>query len=88
MKKIATRLLVLLITAGVVAGAVYLVQQIPRDEIEIAVAPVRRGDLEVKSFLRGELQAVRSLTLTAPNLGSTSQITRLAPQGALGALTV
>lgn len=83
MKKIATRLLVLLITAGVVAGAVYLVQQIPKDEIEIAVAPVKRGDLEVKSFLRGELQAVRSLTLTAPNLGSTSQITRLAPQGAL-----
>ena len=33
--------------------------------------------------MRGELRAVRSLTLTAPNIGSQSQITQLAPAGAL-----
>ena len=62
-----------------VAGAVYFVQQIPEeDDRDIALATVQRGDLEVKTHFRGELQAVRSLTLTAPNLGSQSQILQLA----------
>ena len=34
-------------------------------------------------FTRGELRAVRSATLTAPNLFGTVQVTRLAPLGAL-----
>ena len=83
MKKLAVRLLVLLILAGVAAGAYYLIQRIPKEEDEIPLAEVKRGDLEVRAYLRGELRAVRSITLTAPNLGSQSQVTQLAPAGAL-----
>jgi hypothetical protein len=83
MKKLAVRLLVLLVVAGVVAGGFYLIQRIPKEEDEIPLAEVKRGDLEVRTYLRGELRAVRSVTVTAPNLGSQSQITRLAPAGAL-----
>jgi hypothetical protein len=43
---------------------------------------VRQGDVVVRSFARGELRAVRSATLTAPNLFGTVQVTRLAPMGA------
>ncbi|MEX2301470.1 MAG: HlyD family efflux transporter periplasmic adaptor subunit [Bryobacterales bacterium] len=83
MKKLAVRLLVLLILAGVAAGAYYLIQRIPKEEDDIPLAEVKRGDLEVRAYLRGELRAVRSITLTAPNLGSQSQVTQLAPAGAL-----
>jgi HlyD family secretion protein len=83
MKKVAIRLLVLVIAAGVAAGGYYLVSKIPGESSEIATASVRRGDLVVKTYLRGELTTVRSMTLTSPNLGSASQITRLAPPGAL-----
>ena len=83
MKKIAVRLLVLVVLVGVVAGGYYLVQQIPQESEDFPLALVRRGDLVVKTHLRGELQAVRTLALTAPNLGSATQITQLAPAGAL-----
>lgn len=85
MKKMLVRLLVLLAVAGAVAGAYYLVQQIPTEDegVEVALIPVERGDLTVRTYLRGELRAVRSLTLTAPNLGSQSQVIQLAPPGAL-----
>ena len=83
MKKIAARLLVLVILVGVVAGGYYLIQQIPQETEDFPLAAVRRGDLVVKTHLRGELQAVRTLSLTAPNLGSATQITQLAPAGAL-----
>ncbi len=83
MNKMLIRLAVLLAVIGMVAGGYYLVQQIPEDESTIVLAEVKRGDLVVKTFLRGELRAVRSLTLTAPNIGTQSQITQLAPAGAL-----
>lgn len=83
MKKLAVRLLILLVVAGVVAAGFYIIQRIPKEEDEIPLAEVKRGDLEVRTYLRGELRAVRSMTLTAPNLGSQSQVTRLAPAGAL-----
>ena len=83
MKKLAVRLLILLVVAGVVAAGFYIIQRIPKEEDDIPLAEVKRGDLEVRTYLRGELRAVRSMTLTAPNLGSQSQITRLAPAGAL-----
>jgi len=83
MTKILIRLSILLVVIGMVAGGYYLVQQIPEDESTIALAQVKRGDLVVKTFLRGELRAVRSLTLTAPNIGTQSQITQLAPAGSL-----
>ncbi len=83
MKKVALRLLILAVVAGMVAGGYYLVSMIPQQESELATATVRRGDLVVKTYLRGELTTVRSMTVTAPNLGSISQITRLAPPGSL-----
>ncbi len=83
MTKILIRLCILLVVIGMVAGGYFLVQQIPEDESTIPLAQVKRGDLVVKTFLRGELRAVRSLTLTAPNIGTQSQITQLAPAGAL-----
>jgi len=85
MKKMFVRLLVLLTVAGVVAGGYYLVQQIPDDQKgdKLALIPVEKGDLTVRTYLRGELRAVRSLTLTAPNLGSQSQVIQLAPAGSL-----
>ena len=83
MKKLVVRLVVLLAVAGAVAGGYYLVQQFPETEKgpEFALIPVERGDLTVRTYLRGELRAVRSLTLTAPNLGSQSQVIQLAPAG-------
>ena len=85
MRKLFARLMVLAFVAAVVAGAYYLVQQIPTDQgvDELALVEVKRGDLTVATHLRGELRAVRSLTLTAPNLGSQSQVIQLAPPGSL-----
>ena len=84
MKQIVFRLALLLGLAGIAGGAYYFVAgRMPTDREERALAVVKRGDLEVKTYLRGTLQAVRSTTLTAPNLGSTSQITSLASPGAL-----
>ncbi len=58
-------------------------QMLPQRQEQVAVTKVRRGDVVIRAFSRGELRAVRSVTLTAPNLFSTVQVTRLAPAGAL-----
>src|SRR5260221_44448 len=55
----------------------------PQKQLPVATAKVRRGDVIVRAFSRGELRAVRSATLTAPNLFSTVQVTKLAPLGSL-----
>ena len=82
MKKTLIRLLI----AGLIAGACYAgyiaIQSLPKDEQAIATIAVRRGDVTVKSYARGELRAVRSATLNAPNLFGTVQVTRMAPLGA------
>lgn len=83
MTKLIIRIAVALILVALVAGGYYALRQIPEQGQEFAVAEVMRGDLVVKTHLRGELRAVRSLTLTAPNIGTQSQITQLAPTGAL-----
>ncbi len=84
MRKLIIRILVLGTVAAVVLAGFYLVRNASLGtKEEIALAEVKRGDLTVRSFFRGELRAVRSLTLTAPNLGSQSQVTKLAPAGAL-----
>ena len=87
MKKIAVRLVMLLAAASVVAAAFYLVGRIPGPSTNFVLTPVRRGDLVVKTHFRGELRAVRSLSLTAPNLGSVTQITKLAPSGSLASVS-
>ncbi|HWQ53565.1 MAG TPA: efflux RND transporter periplasmic adaptor subunit [Bryobacteraceae bacterium] len=81
MKKIIFRLVVVLLVAS---GAWYgyrFFQQMPQRQERVAVAKVRRGDVVIRAFSRGELRAVRSVTLTAPNLFGTVQVTRLAPVG-------
>ena len=49
----------------------------------MATAKVQRGDVVIRAFTRGELRAVRSVMLPAPNLNGTVQVTTLAPAGAL-----
>jgi len=44
---------------------------------------VQRSDVVIRAFTRGELHAVRSVTLIAPNLNGTVQVAALAPMGAL-----
>lgn len=83
MKKLLFRLTVLLVVLAVAGVAYYLVSRIPDEEPEQALAQVRRGDLVVKTYLRGQLQAVRSTTLAAPNLGAASQVTQMASPGSL-----
>ncbi|HUI58514.1 MAG TPA: efflux RND transporter periplasmic adaptor subunit [Bryobacteraceae bacterium] len=83
MKKAIYRLLMLAILA---AGGWYgyrWYKQMPSHQEQVATAKVQRGDVVIRAFSRGELRAVRSVTLSAPNLNGTVQVTRLAPAGAL-----
>ncbi|MEN6601964.1 MAG: efflux RND transporter periplasmic adaptor subunit [Bryobacteraceae bacterium] len=81
MKKLIIRTL---IVAAVAAAAFYgyrFSRQMPQRQRELPTARVRQGDVIIRSFARGELRAVRSVTLSAPNLFGTVQVTRLAPLG-------
>jgi HlyD family secretion protein len=82
MKKLIVRLLgVAIILAG--GWWVYgLVRQMPQRRQSIPVANVRRGDVVIRAFSRGELRAIRSEQIIAPNLMGTVQVTKLAPMGA------
>src|SRR3954453_5707884 len=83
MKKILIRVLVLAVLVG---GAWYgygLLKAMPQRQVQVATTKVRRGDVVVRTFSRGELRAVRSATLSAPNLFGTVQVTRLASLGSL-----
>ena len=81
MKKIVVRLLILTLLVGAAWGGYTLYKSIPKSEETIATAKVRKGDVIVRSYSRGELRAVRSATLTAPNLFGTVQVTRMAQLG-------
>lgn len=83
MKKVLVRLILLAIVAG---GAWYgyrYFQMMPQRQQQVASTRVRRGDVIVRTYSRGELRAVRSVTLNAPNLFGTVQVTSLASLGAL-----
>lgn len=85
MKKFKAVLLRVSIAAAIVAagwGSYRLVRQLPERQREVPTTRVRRGDVVVRTFSRGELRAVRSMTLIAPNLFGTVQVTKLAPLGA------
>jgi hypothetical protein len=82
-KKVIIRLLGLAILVGLGYGGYRFFQQLPERQEQIATAKVQRGDVVIRAFSRGELHAVRSATLLAPNLFGTVQITRLAPIGSL-----
>ncbi len=83
MKKVIIRLLLLLVVLGAAYGGYRYFEHMPQKQLPVATAKVRRGDVIVRAFSRGELRAVRSATLTAPNLFSTVQVTKLAPLGSL-----
>ena len=83
MKKWIVRLVLLTVIGGASYAGYIAFQSMPNKEVEsFATAKVKKGDVVVKSFARGELRAVRSATLTAPNLFGTVQVTRMAPLGA------
>ena len=83
MKKAIYRTLGLAI---LVAGGWYgyrYYKQMPARQDVIPTAKVQRGDVVIRAYSRGELRAVRTVTLTAPNLFGTVQVTDLAPMGSL-----
>jgi HlyD family secretion protein len=82
MKKILFRVIALGLVAGGAWYAYSFFKNLPQRQESIATTKVRKSDVIVRSYTRGELRAVRSATLTAPNLFGTVQVTRLAPLGA------
>ena len=83
MTKAIIRVLLLLVVIGAAYGGYRYFERLPQKQLPVATAKVRRGDVIVRAFSRGELRAVRSATLNAPNLFSTVQVTKLAPLGSL-----
>ncbi len=83
LKKILFRLALLgIVGFGAWRGYQY-VQSMPSRVEQIPSTRVRQGDVVVRTYSRGELRAVRSVTLTAPNLFGTVQVTKLAALGSL-----
>src|SRR5436305_7091600 len=82
-KKIIFRTLVPLIVLGAAWYGYRFFKLLPQRQEQVATTKVRKGDVVIRAFSRGELRAVRAVTLTAPNLYSAVQVTRLAPMGAL-----
>jgi HlyD family secretion protein len=83
MKKFLFRLLILLFVLGAAWGAYMVVKQLPERQQQVPTAKVLRGDVVIRAYSRGELRAVRSATLSAPNLFGTVQVTKIAPLGSL-----
>ncbi|MGA2150171.1 MAG: hypothetical protein ABSH49_35035, partial [Bryobacteraceae bacterium] len=78
MKKAILRFAILAVLAG---GAWYgyrWYKQLPSHQEQIATSKVQRGDVVMRAYTRGELHAVRAITLVAPNLNGTVQVTQLA----------
>ena len=83
MKKIIVRLALVAIVGGGAWYGYHKVKTMPQRQQQVATAVVRKGDVIIRTFSRGELRAVRSATLVTPNLFSAVQVTRLAPLGSL-----
>lgn len=83
MKKIIFRLILLAIVAGAGYGGYRYFKKGPDKTSQIATAKVLKGDVVIQAFTRGELKAVRTFSLYAPQLNGTIQVTQLAPMGAL-----
>jgi multidrug resistance efflux pump len=81
MKKAIIRVVLVLVIGGAVYGSYRLFKQTSQQQSDVATAKVRQSDVVVRAFTRGELRAVRSQTLMAPNLFGTVQVTRIAPLG-------
>lgn len=84
MKKLIIRLLIVGLLGVGAWGGYTVLKQIPQQKVaSLPTAKVRQSDVIVRTYARGELRAVRSATLTAPNLFGTIQVTQLAALGAL-----
>src|SRR5215467_5214886 len=83
MKKAIFRILGLAILAGGGWYGYHWYKSLPDRQSGVPTTKVQRGDVVIRAFTRGELRAVRSVTLFAPNLNGTVQVTRLAPVGSL-----
>ncbi|MFN7997092.1 MAG: efflux RND transporter periplasmic adaptor subunit [Bryobacteraceae bacterium] len=83
MKKLLIRTLGIAILLAAAWASYRFVKQLPQRQEAVATTKVRKGDVIIRAYSRGELRAVRSVTLSAPNLFGTVQVTRLAPVGAL-----
>ncbi|WP_321472808.1 HlyD family efflux transporter periplasmic adaptor subunit [uncultured Paludibaculum sp.] len=83
MKKVVFRLILIAVVLGAGYGVYRLFQGMSTRQQSVPTTKVRRGDVVVRSFTRGELRAVRTASLAAPNLFGTVQVTKLAPLGAL-----
>lgn len=83
MIKVIIRIILALFVLGAAYGGYRYFERMPQRQLPVATAKVRRGDVVVRAYSRGELRAVRSATLNAPNLFGTVQVTKLAPLGAL-----
>jgi hypothetical protein len=81
MKKILIRGMGLLVLLGAAWGVHALYNTLPKHAQDVATAKAKFGDVVIRAYTRGELRAVRSVTLVAPNLFSTVQVTRIAPLG-------
>jgi multidrug resistance efflux pump len=82
MKKIVFRLILLAVIGGAGYAVYALFNAMPQRQVQVANTKVRQSDVVFRAFARGELRAVRSATLTAPNLFGTVQVTEIAPLGA------
>src|SRR5215471_19245228 len=83
MKKVIFRLFGLILLAGAGYGGYRYFKSLPERTDQIPSAKVQKGDVVIRAYSRGELRAVRTQTLTAPNLFGTVQVTDLAPVGSL-----
>src|SRR5689334_12623613 len=81
MKKVVFRILGLAVLLGLSYGGYALYNSLPKKAQTLPTAKVRFGDVVIRAYTRGELRAARSITLVAPNLFSTVQVTRIAPMG-------
>src|SRR5215472_1032358 len=83
MKKAIVRIVGLLIVAAAGWGGYRLVKQLPERQEQVPTTKVQRNDVVIRAYSRGELRAVRTATIAAPNLGGNVQVTAIAPNGAL-----
>src|SRR6266536_4955751 len=83
MKKAIFRILGLAIVAGGGWYGYNFYKSMPARQEQIPTAKVQRGDVVIRAYSRGELRAARTVTVIAPNLFGTVQVTDLAPVGSL-----
>jgi multidrug resistance efflux pump len=83
MKKVFIRLAALVVLAAAGWGGYRMVKQLPERQEQLPTTKVQRGDVVIRAYSRGELRAVRTATIAAPNLGGNVQVTAVAPNGAL-----